>query len=303
MTADVCVEAAAALPAELGPWALLAVLGGQLVEYVFPPAPGEVTTVLGVFLAVQGGGSLGGVLVAALVGSVLGAGAAWWLGGRALRGARGESLAPLVARFERHGAAYLLVNRFLPGIRPLLFVAAGAAGMRVVPVLLYATLSALAWNTLLALVPTSSVDANSLQHCCFARLMARFAVALALFHLVMSSGSPVFAAVRRASCRRATSFATSGSHQCLFSFPGMLTPLRGIASPAARRIPAVSLSLISCALAAAPSSPPSNHVTPGAAKATKSPKTSKDAPAKARITGPSSMSTLSGSGCIRRRRR
>ncbi len=151
MTGDVCAEVAAALPAEFGPWALLAVFGGQLVEYVFPPAPGEVATVLGVFLAVQGGGSLGGVLTAALVGSVLGAGAAWWLGGRALRGARWESLAPLVARFERHGAAYLLVNRFLPGIRPLLFVAAGAAGMRVAPVMLYATLSALAWNTLLVI--------------------------------------------------------------------------------------------------------------------------------------------------------
>jgi len=55
----------------------------------------------------------------------------------------------LTERFRRHGAAYIAINRFLPGIRAFFFVAAGAAGMRLWKVLVYATLSALAWNGLI----------------------------------------------------------------------------------------------------------------------------------------------------------
>jgi len=54
-----------------------------------------------------------------------------------------------VAGFARHGPVYVLLNRFLPGIRALFFVAAGLAGRRPAPVLLYATISAVAWNALL----------------------------------------------------------------------------------------------------------------------------------------------------------
>lgn len=148
MTAAACAEAALALPTEPTAWALAVVAGGQLVEYVFPPAPGELTTVLGVFLAVSGGWPLGGVFAAALLGSVAGGAAAWWVGGR-LKGVAPARLAPLVRGFEKHGAAYLIVNRFLPGIRPLFFVAAGLAGMRAGPTLLYAAISAAVWNGLL----------------------------------------------------------------------------------------------------------------------------------------------------------
>jgi len=149
VTADICAHAAALLPVEPTLWALGIVLFGQLVEYVFPPAPGDVSTVLGVFLAVSGGWPLGGVFAAALVGTLLGGTAAWWAGGRLGQSTKAEALAPLVARFKKHGAAYLVVNRFLPGIRPMFFVAAGMAGMRVGPVLLWATVSAALWNALL----------------------------------------------------------------------------------------------------------------------------------------------------------
>jgi membrane protein DedA with SNARE-associated domain len=51
-----------------------------------------------------------------------------------------------VAKFHRHGAAYLVLNRFLPGIRSLFFVAAGLAEMRPGAVLGYSALSAALWN-------------------------------------------------------------------------------------------------------------------------------------------------------------
>ena len=145
MTAQTCAEAASALPAEPTAWALAIVGGGQLIEYVFPPAPGEITTVLGVFLSISGGWPLGGVFAVALIGSVVGGAVAWWFGGR-FQGATPKRLAPLVKGFQRHGAAYLIVNRFLPGIRPLFFVAAGIAGMPGRKVLMYAAISAALWN-------------------------------------------------------------------------------------------------------------------------------------------------------------
>jgi membrane-associated protein len=52
----------------------------------------------------------------------------------------------LLERFNRHGAVYILINRFLPGIRAFFFVVAGAARMSLWRVLLYAGISAVAWN-------------------------------------------------------------------------------------------------------------------------------------------------------------
>ncbi|MBT8493875.1 MAG: VTT domain-containing protein, partial [Deltaproteobacteria bacterium] len=52
----------------------------------------------------------------------------------------------LVARFERHGSAYLIINRFVPGIRALFFVAAGMAGMKPARVCIYSAISAALWH-------------------------------------------------------------------------------------------------------------------------------------------------------------
>jgi membrane-associated protein len=53
----------------------------------------------------------------------------------------------LLQRFNRHGAVYILINRFLPGIRAFFFVVAGAARMPLFSVMLYAGISAVVWNT------------------------------------------------------------------------------------------------------------------------------------------------------------
>ena len=94
-----------------------------------------------------------------MVGSVLGSGAGYYVGGwfearRIARrlgkdrdpGERRASLDELIDKFRRHGPAYLILNRFMPGIRTLFFVAAGMARMRPLAVLAYSTLSAALWN-------------------------------------------------------------------------------------------------------------------------------------------------------------
>ena len=130
-----------------------------LVEYVFPPFPGDTVTLFGAFLAATARWHAGAVLAAVTAGSLAGAAIDYAIGRRLAarpleelsprRRKLRERLAPVVARFERHGAVYLAVNRFLPGIRALIFVAAGAAGLPFRRVIAYGALSALLWNGLL----------------------------------------------------------------------------------------------------------------------------------------------------------
>jgi membrane protein DedA with SNARE-associated domain len=137
---------------------LALLFASSAVEYVFPPFPGDTVTLFGAFLAANLGWSVPLVFAAVTAGSLAGASIDYALGrrlartpinalsGRAKR-AR-ERVEPILARFRRHGAAYIAVNRFLPGVRALFFVAAGMAGLPAARVLLYGLASAAAWNAL-----------------------------------------------------------------------------------------------------------------------------------------------------------
>lgn len=152
------------LEAGEGPLAY-AVLGlAAVIEYVFPPFPGDTITLFGAFLAARRGyhaaavlatltfGSSAGCMIAYGVGRRIGARRAGsvprWLRGQQAR--RAVDLA--IERFRRHGAVYLAINRFLPALRAFFFVAAGMAGLRPLPVLAWGTFSALLWNGLIMIV-------------------------------------------------------------------------------------------------------------------------------------------------------
>ncbi|RMH37753.1 MAG: DedA family protein [Deltaproteobacteria bacterium] len=141
----------------------LAVLAASAaVEYVFPPFPGDTVTLFGAILISARGWSFWAVYAAAVVGSVAGGLVAFRVGGAIAR-RRGADAARavdrLVARFRRHGPWYLAVNRFVPGVRGLFFVAAGMAGMTWRQVVGYGALSAAAWNALV-IAAGSAVGAN-----------------------------------------------------------------------------------------------------------------------------------------------
>jgi membrane-associated protein len=132
-----------------------------LVEYVFPPFPGDSVSVLGGALVTRAQGSLPLAVLALTAGSLVGIAACWRVGvglGSGLD-ARPDDARVLGLSFGalKRGAAHvrskgtwlLLVNRFVPSFRAVLFVAAGAAGLRLPRVLLLGGLSALAWNSLL----------------------------------------------------------------------------------------------------------------------------------------------------------
>jgi len=148
--------------ARTGPAAPAILFLGSLVEYVFPPFPGDTLVVLGAWYAVNGKISWPFAFVAVTAGAVVGAWIDYRIGvalGAALeRGAmrRGpitlEHVRRVEAGYARWGAWFLLANRFLPGIRAFLFVGAGAARLPVGKVLLWGGISAVAWNALLLLV-------------------------------------------------------------------------------------------------------------------------------------------------------
>lgn len=144
------------------PWLLwLLLFASALIEYVFPPFPGDTVTLAGAVLVTAFGVPAPAVLAAVLAGSLVGCAADYGLGVLAARGSwpgakrwwvvrRAREGAESAARsFARHGEVLIVVNRFLPGVRAFLFVAAGMAGMRFGRVMFYAALSALAWNVLL----------------------------------------------------------------------------------------------------------------------------------------------------------
>ncbi len=140
-------------------YAPLVLVLGSLVEYVFPPFPGDTLVLLGAWYAVHGELSWPVTFLSVTLGAIAGAwidyqvGAA--LGRRLDRSAerRGPLTADRLHRVEqgyrRYGAWFLVANRFLPGVRAFLFLAAGASGMPMSRVLLYGGISAAVWNALL----------------------------------------------------------------------------------------------------------------------------------------------------------
>jgi membrane protein DedA with SNARE-associated domain len=156
--------------AQLGLLGLLVFFVAATLEYVVPPFPGDTITLLGGVYAVRGEHPWPLVFAVVVAGSVLGAlinyQVGHWLGarferrpGEAFLGITHARLEALQARMRQRGPWLLLINRFLPGIRGLIFVAAGAAHMPRVNALVLGLLSAMA-HTALVLALGVTVGGN-----------------------------------------------------------------------------------------------------------------------------------------------
>lgn len=159
MTLHELADALAEAVARTGGAAPAVLFFATLVEYVFPPFPGDLLVVLGAWYAVEGAISWPAAFASVTAGATAGAWIDYRIGvalGRRLEGRaarRGQLSRERLERFEasyrRWGVALLAANRFLPGIRAFLFLAAGASGIPLRKVLLYGALSAALWNALL----------------------------------------------------------------------------------------------------------------------------------------------------------
>jgi membrane protein DedA with SNARE-associated domain len=149
----------------------LLVLGlAAAVEYVLPPFPGDTITLLGGVYAVRGEHPWPLVFLVVVAGSVAGAFINYqvgrWLVGRFERkpgdvffGISHARLEKVQSQMRHKGPWLLLANRFIPGVRGLIFVAAGAAHMPRSNALILGALSAMA-HTGLVLALGAAVGGN-----------------------------------------------------------------------------------------------------------------------------------------------
>lgn len=133
----------------------------SMLEYMIPPIPGDVITLLGVFLAASAHYNLVWVYVAinlgALIGSVVTYGVGYklsfWPESSRPTFLRTPRVLEMLRSFElgyaHYGTWVLLANRFVPAFRAFVFVGAGLARIPLWKVALFGTVSAVLWNGLL----------------------------------------------------------------------------------------------------------------------------------------------------------
>lgn len=116
-------------------------LAAAFLKYVFPPAPGDLASLLAIFWIGMKDGSFTLAVAALTLGGTLGAWVAFAWGGQvgAFLARRSPRMAILQGRVEavliRWGPWPLVVNRFVPYLRTFLFPSAGVLRMRRLPVL------------------------------------------------------------------------------------------------------------------------------------------------------------------------
>lgn len=135
-----------------------------LLEYLVPPFPGDTVMMLGGAYAVRGEKSAVVVFVAVTLGSVVGLVSTYGVGrligarvdrypeGKLFFGITHARIRQIQEQMRTRGSWLLIANRFVPTLRALMFLAAGAAKMSFGRVLLLGTLSAMAWNALMVAI-------------------------------------------------------------------------------------------------------------------------------------------------------
>ena len=142
-----------------------AIFAAMFLENLFPPIPSELIMPLGGFYVQQGQLDLLPVVMAGLLGTVLGA-FPWYGIGRLINeerieqwlkrhgrwiGINPEELARSRRWFSRYGTALVFWGRLIPGIRTLISVPAGIELMPLAPFLIWTTAGSAIWTLLLTL--------------------------------------------------------------------------------------------------------------------------------------------------------
>ncbi|KKZ14941.1 MAG: alkaline phosphatase [Candidatus Synechococcus spongiarum 142] len=142
-----------------------AIFTAMLLENIVPPIPSEVIMPLGGFYVQQGMLQLIPVVLAGVLGTVVGA-LPWYGLGRLINEQRLEAWLQRHGRwlgisvdelrrtrtwFARHGSTVVFWGRLVPGIRTLISVPAGVELMPLLPFLLWTTMGSFLWILLLTM--------------------------------------------------------------------------------------------------------------------------------------------------------
>lgn len=131
-----------------------------LLENVVPPIPSEVVLPLAGYVAVEGRLTLAGVIFASTVGSTAGAIPVYYIGAQLGRdrlrrwadrhgcwlGVSADDIDRAHDWFHRHRGATVFFGRLVPGLRSLISLPAGIAGMELWRFILYTAAGSALWN-------------------------------------------------------------------------------------------------------------------------------------------------------------
>jgi membrane protein DedA with SNARE-associated domain len=127
------------------------------VENLFPPIPGDTITAFGAFLVGTGKLSFVGVYLSTTIGSFVGFTTLFMVGGflgrhffieKDYRFLKAKDIEKAEKWFSTYGYFLIAFNRFLPGLRSAVSVAAGIASLKLPWVAFLALVSCGAWNLL-----------------------------------------------------------------------------------------------------------------------------------------------------------
>lgn len=136
----------------------------MFIENVFPPIPSEIIMPLAGYMATQGKLSLLGIILAGMIGSVLGALPLYYAGrkigedrlkefadkrGRWLTLSRND-IEKAKRWFDQYGNVAILWCRLIPGVRSFISIPAGIAGMNMIPFITYTAVGTGIWAAMLA---------------------------------------------------------------------------------------------------------------------------------------------------------
>ena len=130
-----------------------------LVEYIFPIFPGDTIVIFAGVLTAHGALDLVQVFGAILIGSIIGGWLTFSFGRYLVKNQTknawvfkfltSDKIAKFQSWYQKWGYAFLLISRFIPGIRAFFFIAAGLSGLSLRLVLIFGTISSLIFNACL----------------------------------------------------------------------------------------------------------------------------------------------------------
>jgi len=135
----------------------LFLFASAIMENLFPPIPGDTITVFGAFLVGMGRLDFLIVLAVTTLGSSLGFLILFYIGAflereffihTDIKFFSARSIIAAEKWFARYGYYVVAINRFLPGVRSVISIAAGVSGLNGIKVFLLSTFSAVFWNFL-----------------------------------------------------------------------------------------------------------------------------------------------------------
>ena len=144
-----------------------------LIENLFPPIPSELILTFGGFLTIDSNMTIIGVIIAATIGSLLGAVMLYYIGkilnkerlikivkskyGKLLR-VKPKDIESADEWFNNRGNKTVFYCRFIPVVRSLISIPAGMSEMPLIKFIIYTLGGSLIWNTVLVCIGAFAGD-------------------------------------------------------------------------------------------------------------------------------------------------